>query len=129
MARIERAWMAACAAALLCAGAQAAQPLKYRNVTAGGDLRPGLYGRIDVQGPPPPVIYEKPIIASQALVPQGVKPVYLYVPPGQVRKWTRYCAKWNACDLAVLFVRVDDSPSRLGHWSRLKESYALQRPD
>jgi hypothetical protein len=128
MAAIERAGLALCAGALLAAGAQAA-PFKYRNVTAGGELRAGIYGRIEVEGAPPPVIYEQPVIAGQTLVPRGVKPVYLYVPPGQVRKWSRYCVKWDACEQPVLFVRVDDSPSRLGHWSRLKESFALQRPD
>jgi hypothetical protein len=121
--------LAMCAGALLATGAHAAPPLKLRNVTAGGELRPGIYGRIEVRGEPPPVIYEQPIIATQALVPRGVKPVYLYVPPGQVRKWARYCDKWQACDEPVLFVRMDDSPSRLGQWRRLKESFALQRPD
>lgn len=96
----------------------------YRNVTRGGPLRPGIYGRIVVKAkaPPPPVIYPQPVIASQAIVPETAKPVYLYVPPGQVRKWKQNCAHWSACDEAVLFVRVDDSPSRWGKWRELRES-------
>lgn len=109
--------------------AQAAPPLKFRNVTAGGELRPGVYGRIEPAAEPPPVIYPRPVIATQLLVPPDTKPVYLYVPPGQVRKWPQSCMKWHACDLPVLFVRVDHSPSRLGHWKRLREQYALDRPD
>ena len=107
------------------AGAAAAQgPGDYRNVTTGGKLRPGVYGRIEVQAeaPPPPVIYPQPVMASQAIVPADVQPVYLYVPPGQVRKWKKACARWSACDQAVMFIRVDDSPSRWGKWRELRES-------
>lgn len=102
----------------------------YRNVTAGGTLRPGVYGRIVVKGPvPPPVIYPQPVIANEALVPAKVTPVYLYVPPGQVRKWKQHCAQWSACGQPVLFVRVDDSPSRWGKWRHLREQVALQERD
>ena len=89
----------------------------YVNTTAGGPLRPGVYGRIEIRKvPPPPVIYDKPVVASQVLLPASVKPIYLYVPPGQVRKWTRHCGKYQACDLPVYFVRMDNSPSKLGRW-------------
>jgi hypothetical protein len=89
----------------------------YVNSTAGGMLRPGVYGRIEVsRAPPPPVIYTSPVVASGAVLPARVKPVYLYVPPGQVRKWVRHCGKYKACDLPVYFVRMDNSPSRLGKW-------------
>lgn len=113
------------ALAALAAGAVHADGANaYRNVTAGGTLRPGIYGRIVIKGkaPPPPVIYPHPVIASEAIVPGAAKPVYLYVPPGQVRHWKRNCARWSACDEAVLFVRVDDSPSRWGKWRELRES-------
>jgi hypothetical protein len=104
----------------------------YRNVTTGGALRPGIYGRIALKAkaPPPPVIYPQPVIASQAIVPAQVQPVYLYVPPGQVRKWKQNCARWSACDEPVLFVRVDDSPSRWGQWRQLRDpELALQVRD
>ena len=115
------------AACLLLAGAAAAASADgaagLRNVTTGAPMRPGIYGRIAVQGqvPPPPVIYDRPVIASQALVPERVQPVYLYVPPGQVRKWKQHCAQWSACDQPVLFVRVDDSPSRWGQWRQRRD--------
>lgn len=102
------------------ASAQAAP--EHRNVTTGGAFRPGIYGRIVPRGEAtPPVIYEQPVIASEALVPVGAKPVYLYVPPGQVRKWKQNCARWSACDQPVLFVRVEHSPSRWGRWRELRE--------
>ena len=49
------------------------------------------------------------------------------MPPGQVRKWKKSCAKWSACDQPVLFVRIDNSPSRWGQWRQFRErdEYAL----
>jgi hypothetical protein len=106
------------------ASAHAQQDAAYRNVTAGGPLRPGVYGRIvpKTKAPPPPLIYQRPVIASAVFVPAQVTPVYLYVPPGQVRHWKKNCARWKACDQAVLFVRIDDSPSRWGEWRQLREA-------
>lgn len=114
------------AALLLCALASAAWAdgvQGWRNLTAGGSLRPGIYGRIAFKGQvqPPPVIYPQPVIASQVTVPERAQPVYLYVPPGQVRKWKDNCARWSACDEPVLFVRVDDSPSLWGQWRQRRE--------
>ena len=101
----------------LLAGVSSAAAAGYVNTTAGGPLRPGVYGRIEIgKSPPPPLIYSQPMVASRALPPRGAKPVYLYVPPGQARKWRKHCAKYKACDLPVLFVRMDNSPSKLGTW-------------
>jgi hypothetical protein len=110
------------AAAALAAGiAEAQAPVKYRNVTAGGELRHGVYGRIDIgHAPPPPVIYPNPLVGTAVPAAKAARPIYLYVPPGQVRKWGVHCHKWKACDVPVLFVRMDDSPSRLGAWSQLR---------
>ena len=97
------------------------------NTTAGGPLRPGVYGRIEIgKSAPPPVIYDKPMVASRTVLPASVKPVYLYVPPGQVRKWERHCGKYGACDLPVFFVRMDDSPSKLGRWKSRDSDMALR---
>jgi hypothetical protein len=114
------------------APAHAQEEAAYRNVTAGGTLRPGVYGRIvpRAKAPPPPLIYPKPVIASALIVPAKVTPVYLYVPPGQVRKWKKNCARWKACDQPVLFVRMDHSPSRWGEWRQLRENdLALPQDD
>jgi hypothetical protein len=129
---VSRAWLGLLP--LVLAGAAVAQGNPaHQNVTAGGPLRPGVYGRIVLKGkqvPPPPVIYPQPVIASSAVLPAGVQPVYLYVPPGQVRKWKQNCAQWKACDEPVLFVRVDQSPSRWGRWRHLREQeVALREQD
>ena len=104
------------------AGAAWPAASSYVNTTAGGKLRPGVYGRIEVgKSAPPPLIYAQPVVASRAVLPGSTKPIYLYVPPGQVRKWARFCGKYHACDLPVYFVRMDDSPSKLGRWKTRSE--------
>jgi hypothetical protein len=115
---MRRALALGCVLAAALAHAHAAAPASPRNLTTGGPLKAGHYGRIDPRGSTPPVIYTQPVIASQAWVRPGVKPVYLYVPPGQVRRWGEHCMKWKACDEPVLFVRMEDSPSRLGSWKQ-----------
>ncbi|MFC5497978.1 hypothetical protein ACFPOE_10580 [Caenimonas terrae] len=114
--------------ALLCAAIGPAAAA-YLNTTAGGVLRPGVYGRIEIgRSAPPPLIYPRPVIASRTVLPANVKPVYLYVPPGQVRRWERHCAKYRACDLPVYFVRMDNSPSKLGRW-KARSELAHRDPD
>lgn len=128
MRAVERVLLAV-GLGVLAASALGQGHFKYRNVTAGGELRPGVYGRIEVDGAPPPLIYQQPLVAAPVLGQPETKPLYLYVPPGQVRKWPLYCARWKACGQPVLFVRIDDSPSRLGEWRHLKEHFALQRAE
>jgi hypothetical protein len=110
--------------AVVVTGAHAASD--YRNVTTGAALRPGVYGRIEVRSNavPPPLIYPQPVVANGSIERIQREPVYLYVPPGQVRKWKQNCAKWSACDDPVLFVRVDQSPSRWGQWRQLRDQVA-----
>ena len=31
-------------------------------------------------------------------------PVYLHVPPGHAKNWSKHCRKYNACDRPVYFV-------------------------
>ena len=100
----------------------------HLNVTAGGPLRPGVYGRIQVRGAvPPAVVFPDPVTAVQT-DRTPADPIYLYVPPGQVRRWSRHCAKWKACERPVFFVRVDDSPSRLGAWKKARRTAAPELP-
>jgi hypothetical protein len=114
----------------LAAFAAAAQgPGDWRNTTAGGSLRPGVYGRIEVRAgaEPPPVIYPQPVVAHSGIDRVRSEPVYLYVPPGQVRKWKDHCARWAACEQPVLFVRMDRSPSQWGQWRQRRDHLAWQR--
>lgn len=93
------------AAGLLGGLAQAATP--YANATVEGALSPGVYGRIEIgTAPPPPLIYSQPVIIyrNPVVVQQ---PLYLHVPPGHAKKWSKHCARYNACGQPVYFVRVD----------------------
>jgi hypothetical protein len=68
--------------------------------------QPGFYGRIDIGNfPQPEVIYARPVVIQPA--PAGVvyQPVYVHVPPGHEKKWSKHCAKYNACGRPVYFVK------------------------
>ncbi|MEN6466600.1 MAG: hypothetical protein ABFD62_15605 [Syntrophaceae bacterium] len=67
--------------------------------------QPGFYGRLDIGDfPRPQVVYAKPVVVRPAPVRVG-EPVYLHVPPGQAKNWSRNCGKYNACDRPVYFVK------------------------
>ncbi len=87
--------------------AVAQTPAPYANATVAGALLPGVYGRIEIgTAPPPPLIYPQPVIIYPA--PRVVQqPLYLHVPPGHAKKWSKHCSKYNACGAPVYFVRVD----------------------
>lgn len=91
--------------ALAGGAAQAATP--YVSATVEGALAPGVYGRIDIgNAPPPPLIYTQPVIIQRSPV-MVQQPLYLHVPPGHAKKWSKHCARYNACGRPVYFVRVD----------------------
>jgi len=65
---------------------------------------PGFYGRLDIGDyPPPQVIYRHPIAIER--VPMEREPIYLRVPPGHARKWSKHCREYNACGERVFFVQ------------------------
>jgi hypothetical protein len=79
-----------------------------------GDVRPGVYGRVDFGSAPPPaplLVYEKPVIIVQPPPPPRpvvVQPVYLHVPPGHAKDWKKHCKKYNACGVPVYFVKSEE---------------------
>ena len=74
-------------------------------VILSGEVAPGVYGRVDIgSSPPPPVVYAEPIvIVRQPSAP--VQPIYLHVPPGHAKHWSKHCQKYNACGTPVYFVK------------------------
>ena len=93
----------------------------YVSATVSGQLQPGIYGRIDIgNAPPPPLIYAQPIIIQRPAVLVQQAPLYLHVPPGHAKKWSKHCGKYNACGQPVYFVRVrgDDDYERRGYQRR-----------
>lgn len=96
-------------ALILCAALAAASfpALAQTNVsiTVG---QPGFYGRIDIgdgynYGPPPVYVREPVIIERYQRV--RAEPVYLRVPPGHRKNWSKHCRKYGACGQPVLFVQ------------------------
>jgi hypothetical protein len=96
------------AASLMLLGAAAAQAQPYVSATVGGVVAPGVYGQINIgNAPPPPVLYAQPVIITRPAVLVQQPPLYLYVPPGHAKHWSKHCAQYNACGRPVYFVNVD----------------------
>jgi hypothetical protein len=69
--------------------------------------QPGFYGQIVLGDayPAPQVIYPQPVIIQPPPVAVVQPPMYLHVPPGQMKKWSRYCGNYGACGRQVYFVQ------------------------
>ena len=66
--------------------------------------QPGFYGQIDIGDyPPPQVIYRQPRVIER--VSMDRPPIYLRVPPGHAKHWSKNCHKYNACGERVYFVQ------------------------
>jgi hypothetical protein len=66
--------------------------------------QPGYYGPLDIRDyGRPQVIYQEPRIVQR--VPVQREPVYLHVPPGHAKNWSKHCARYNACGERVYFVQ------------------------
>jgi hypothetical protein len=67
--------------------------------------QPGFYGRIDLGDfGPPPVVYSQPVIVEQTRYYEAA-PVYLRVPEGHRKHWSKWCGRYNACGQRVYFVQ------------------------
>ena len=127
MQKTLRLWGAA--AVLFCMAAGAAHAQAYVNATVGGELAPGVYGRIQIgNAPPPPLLYPQPVIIHQPAVVVPRSPIYLYVPPGHAKNLGKHCMRYNACNQPVYFVkepprRHDDRGYGKRHEPRYDQRY------
>lgn len=104
-------------AAAAAAGTVSAQPGVGLSI---GINQPGVYGRIDIGGGPPPVLVApQPVIIAPPRERFDRRPLYLYVAPHEQSNWRRYCGRYAACGQPVYFVRED--------WVR--ERYIHAHPD
>lgn len=70
--------------------------------------QPGFYGQIDIGTAPRPVlVYPQPVVIERVVVTQPMQPVYLHVPPGHAKNWSKHCHRYNACARPVYFVKDD----------------------
>ncbi len=66
--------------------------------------QPGFYGRLDIGGfPQPPVIFPQPMMIERGSMNRS--PIYLRVPPGHAKHWSKHCREYNACGERVFFVQ------------------------
>ena len=66
---------------------------------------PGVYGRIDLGGyPPPQVVYPQPVYVQRD-PGRAPPPIYLRVPPGHQKNWRKHCREYDACGQPVYFVQ------------------------
>ncbi len=93
--------------ASLVLGAACAQAQSV-NVIVSGEVRPGVYGRVEIGNAPPPLVYAQPVIIVRERRPSPLEPVYLHVPPGHAKKWDKHCHKYNACNRPVYFVKSQE---------------------
>jgi hypothetical protein len=96
---------------------------QYANVVIGGEIRPGVYGRVLIGHVPPPLVYPKPIRIVRTR--RHLKPVYLHVPPAHAGRWGRYCYKYRACHQPVYFVKSAEYDP--GHRGGKGQAYAEAR--
>jgi hypothetical protein len=70
--------------------------------------QPGVYGRIDLgRFPQPAVVVAQPVLIAQprVVMAQPAQPVYMWVPPGHRKHWSKHCREYGACGVPVYFVR------------------------
>ena len=80
-------------------------------VILSSDVRPGVYGRVEIGSAPPPLlVYPEPVIIVRQ--PVAVQPIYLHVPPGHAKHWSKHCREYNACGLPVYFVKSAEYESK-----------------
>lgn len=72
-------------------------------VSVGGEVAPGVYGQVNVGNTRPVLVYQQPMVIVQPARP--VRPVYMHVPPGHAKKWSKHCHRYNACNQPVYFVK------------------------
>lgn len=76
------------------------------SVILAGELQPGVYGRVELGNmPPPPLLYPQPVVIVHEYRRVPYEPVYLHVPPGHAKHWSKFCYRYNACNRPVYFVR------------------------
>lgn len=69
--------------------------------------QPGFYGRLDLGDfGRPNVVYEQPVMVERH-TRYVAEPMYLRVPPGHMKHWSKHCRQYNACGRQVYFVRDD----------------------
>ena len=66
---------------------------------------PTFFGRIDIDSyPRPQLIFARPVVIERVPVHEVRAPLYLRVPPGHEKHWSKHCREYDACGVPVYFV-------------------------
>lgn len=103
------------------------------NVILSGELRPGVYGQVELGNAPRPVmVYDYPVMVREERVYRYAEPVYLSVPPAYISNWSHHCGYYHACGRRVYFVRTaeyDDYYRAPRHHHHYYEEQRVYRED
>ena len=81
---------------------------------------PNFYGVLNIGDfPQPRLISPRPILVERVAVVE--EPLYLRVPPGHVKHWSKHCYEYHACGRRVFF--VDDRWYNDVYVPRYRERY------
>jgi hypothetical protein len=72
-------------------------------LSVSGEMAPGVYGRVDIGNRTPPLVFPQAVLVVRSAKPPA--PVYMHVPPGHARNWSKHCSKYGACNRPVFFVK------------------------
>ena len=76
------------------------------NVILEGEVAPGVYGRVELgNNSHPDIYYPQPVVIVKDSKYAKYRPVYLHVPPGHAKHWSKHCEKYHACGRPVYFVK------------------------
>lgn len=80
------------------------------NANAGVSVsvgEPGFYGHIEIGNlpRPPQLVFPEPVIVQRVPAAVAPAPIYLHVPPGHEKHWSKHCRKYNACGQPVYFIQ------------------------
>src|SRR5450759_2378287 len=68
--------------------------------------QPGFYGQINIGNfPQPQLVYPQTVVIQRVPEIVSASPIYLHVPPGHEKHWSKHCAEYTACGRPVYYVR------------------------
>ena len=90
---------------------------------------PGFYGQIEIGNMPrPAVVYTQPVVVERAPEYHEVAPIYLHVPPGHEKHWSKHCREYGACGRPVYFVKDEwYNNEYVQHYKRAEHAHADDR--
>lgn len=93
------------------------------SIGLGGQVAPGVYGRVNITNSRPALVYAQPVMIQRAA--PDCEPVYMHVPPRHAYSWGRYCQRYGACATPVYFVR---SPEYVRYGYAERPRYVVEQP-